>query len=86
VRMHSQEQAEERLGSWGKRLGRGRAMKWWSARTVLIVEDEDNARKGYTSSFCALGLDVVGVARRKRRWRNLASYQRHADCDVELRG
>jgi len=53
---------------------------------VLIVEDEDNARKGY-EAFAALGCDVVGVATAEEALAKFASYQPDTlIADVELPG
>ena len=42
---------------------------------VLIVEDEDNARKGYEQLLQRWGFDVLGVATAEEALAKFASYQ-----------
>src|SRR5258706_13241295 len=54
---------------------------------VLIVEDEDNARKGYEQLLQRWGCDVVGVATAEEALAKFASYQPDTlIADVELPG
>ena len=54
---------------------------------VLIVEDEDNARKGYEQLLQRWGCDVVGVATAEEALAKFASYQPATlIADVELPG
>src|SRR5437762_10109702 len=54
---------------------------------VLIVEDEDNARKGYEQLLQRWGCDVVGVGTAEEALARFASYQPDAlIADVELPG
>src|SRR5712691_1718149 len=54
---------------------------------VLIVEDEDNARKGYEQLLQRWGCDVVGVATAEDALAKFASYQPDTlIADVELPG
>src|SRR5258708_27769331 len=54
---------------------------------VLIVEDEDNARKGYEQLLQRWGCDVVGVATAEEALAKFASYRPDAlIADVELPG
>jgi len=54
---------------------------------VLIVEDEDNARKGYEQLLQRWGCDVLGVATAEEALAKFASYQPDSlIADVELPG
>ena len=54
---------------------------------VLIVEDEDNARKGYEQLLQRWGCDVVGVGTAEEALAKFASYQPDTlIADVELPG
>src|SRR5258707_11818437 len=54
---------------------------------VLIVEDEDNARKGYEQLLQRWGCDVVGVATAEEALAKFASYKPDTlIADVELPG
>src|SRR5260370_3435780 len=54
---------------------------------VLIVEDEDNARRGYEQLLQRWGCDVVGVAAEEEARAKFASYQPASlIADVELPG
>src|SRR5438067_10410678 len=54
---------------------------------VLIVEDEDNARKGYEQLLQRWGYDVLGVASAEEVLAKFASYQPDTlIADVELPG
>src|SRR5260221_3052138 len=54
---------------------------------VLIVEDEDNARKGYEQLLQRWGCDVMGVATAEDALAKFASYQPDTlIADVELPG
>src|SRR4029077_1488085 len=54
---------------------------------VLIVEDEDNARKGYEQLLQKWGCDVLGVASAEDALAKFASYQPDSlIADVELPG
>src|SRR5208283_3257403 len=54
---------------------------------VLIVEDEDNARKGYEQLLQRWGWDVLGVATAEEALAKFATYQPDAlIADVELPG
>jgi DNA-binding NtrC family response regulator len=54
---------------------------------VLIVEDEDNARKGYEQLLQRWGFDVLGVATAEEALAKFASYQPDTlIADVELPG
>src|SRR3974390_3365734 len=54
---------------------------------VLIVEDEDNARKGYEQLLQRWGYDVVGVPSAEEALAKFASYQPDTlIADVELPG
>src|SRR5256885_13649456 len=54
---------------------------------VLIVEDEDNARKGYEQLLQRWGCDVVGVGTAEEALARFASYQPDTlIADVELPG
>src|SRR5277367_3382302 len=54
---------------------------------VLIVEDEDNARKGYEQLLQRWGWDVLGVATAEDALAKFATYQPDAlIADVELPG
>jgi DNA-binding NtrC family response regulator len=54
---------------------------------VLIVEDEDNARKGYEQLLQKWGCDVIGVASAEEALAKFASYQPDTlIADVELPG
>jgi len=65
-----------------------RAMEMAERRDrVLIVEDEDNARKGYEQLLQRWGCDVVGVATAEEALAKFASYQPDTlIADVELPG
>src|SRR5260370_14504902 len=55
--------------------------------SVLIVEDEDNARKGYEQRLQRWGCDVVGVGTAEEALAKFASYQPDTlIADVELPG
>ena len=54
---------------------------------VLIVEDEDNARRGYEQLLQRWGFDVLGVATAEDALAKFASYQPDTlIADVELPG
>src|SRR6202165_1617630 len=54
---------------------------------ILIVEDEDNARKGYEQLLQRWGFDVLGVATAEDVLAKFASYQPDTlIADVELPG
>src|SRR5260370_39792261 len=73
---HSKEQAEERLGPMGEetRAAGGAIEMVGREDRVLIVEDEDNARKGYEQLLQRWGCDVVGVATAEEALAKFASY------------
>src|ERR1700732_678636 len=66
----------------------GRAMEPLERKDrVLIVEDEDNARKGYEQLLQRWGFDVLGVGTAEEALAKFASYQPDTlIADVELPG
>src|SRR5256886_7075928 len=84
-----QEHAEERLGAMGEETRAAvRAIEMVERKDrVLIVEDEDNARKGYEQLLQRWGCDVVGVGTAEEALAKFASYQPDTlIADVELPG
>src|SRR2546430_16897007 len=84
-----QEHAEERLISMGEETRAAvRAIETVERKDrVLIVEDEDNARKGYEQLLQRWGCDVVGVGTAEEALARFASYQPDTlIADVELPG
>src|SRR5260370_34393787 len=85
----NEEDAEERLGPRGEETRAAvRAIEMVERKDrVLIVEDEDNARKGYEQLLQRWGCDVVGVATAEEALAKFASYQPDTlIADVELPG
>src|ERR1700757_5330886 len=70
------------------RAGAARAVETQERKDrVLIVEDEDNARKGYEQLLQRWGCDVVGVGTAEEALAKFASYQPDTlIADVELPG
>src|SRR6266850_350712 len=84
-----QEHAEERLRPMGEETRAAvRAIETLERKDrVLIVEDEDNARKGYEQLLQRWGCDVVGVGTAEEALAKFASYQPDTlIADVELPG
>src|SRR5882757_11351390 len=85
----TQEHAEKRLRPMGEETRAAvRAIEMVERKDrVLIVEDEDNARKGYEQLLQRWGCDVVGVATAEEALAKFASYQPDTlIADVELPG
>src|SRR5258708_39745455 len=84
-----QAKAEERLKPMGEETrAAARAVETLERKDrVLIVEDEDNARKGYEQLLQRWGCDVMGVGTAEDAVAKFASYQPDAlSADVEVPG
>src|SRR5436190_11953269 len=84
-----QEKAQERLRPMGEETRAAvRAVETLERKDrVLIVEDEDNARKGYEQLLQRWGYDVLGVSSAEEVLAKFAGYQPDTlIADVELPG